>query len=278
MRKKHLAFILRHVPGVETRNFTLIELLIVITIIAILAAMLMPALSKARATAQQILCLNNQSQLGKNLISYSLDHNDYALPFQVPNSEVSKGFLYWMDHVNCYKLFGNPLKCLGSKHLPTQQHLYLKIALCPSNPFPMTQYTQAYSISRPNLVDYAYNGVLGKFTDDSGATWATKRERIPVLEKLAYSKTPSKTIFLLDGWRKAQQSNIFTTQNVAYYTANTRIDLGSYAAHPGGGNQLFFDGHAEKMNGLWIRKIEGTATVAVWYDSNPSPIEFLRLN
>ena len=64
-------------PRHSGKGFTLIELLVVIAIIAILAAMLLPALAKAKAKAKAIACINNEKQIALGYMLYAGDNKDY---------------------------------------------------------------------------------------------------------------------------------------------------------------------------------------------------------
>ncbi len=124
------------------KRFTLIELLVVIAIIALLAAMLLPALSRARENAKSSFCLNNLKQLGSLLHLYTSDNGD-----RLPPS--NNGSQFWSEIISDYfsttEAFANQTSRLYE--CPTAINQF-------SDPNQIYQYHRNYAANNLVLTDY----------------------------------------------------------------------------------------------------------------------------
>ena len=140
--------------------FTLIELLVVVAVIAVLASLLLPALSKSRAKAKTISCASNQKQLGTAFALY-YDENDDRLPFGFWRDSAGTFRLSYDDLLNPY-LGGNLTeaeKAAGSAPVTKG----LKVLACPLDTYKRDLAPRTYSMPRTS----PSNSGVGKFVAGS---------------------------------------------------------------------------------------------------------------
>jgi len=131
--------------GAARRSFTLIELLVVIAIIAILAAMLLPALSQAKAQANKAKSLSNQKQLGTAITLFAGDNNEMYPPAG-DDSQAGNLELSWDTYINFYITGGHfTYKQFQSFELANAipRNICPQILKCPADTGPDTYWVAA---------------------------------------------------------------------------------------------------------------------------------------
>lgn len=169
----------KHIHGNSKRaQFTLIELLVVIAIIAILAAMLLPALSRVKLTSQTTSCANKLKQIGAGFSMYNTDYDGWY-PYAIMGPYPGGGIILWPTAISPY------MEKVSKTYINSDYPKAPSWMICPVHIY-------RHSIFNYN-VSYAYNSCC--FGESATTEHCNKMiKKVPA---------PGHTVVCLDGWNSA---------------------------------------------------------------------------
>ena len=221
----------------KRKGFTLIELLVVVAIIAILAAMLLPALSKARERARQAVCMSNLKQMGLAVIMYANDNTDYFPPTVYEGStqptdpaatfmkaepvaaSTRSGYVCWMWLMYPYLKNTSIYTCQSS--------------FGTGSFYKTDGYTYGYNDNVPSrILNWPSAGITSWYTNDQGLRTDDY--------KLGRVVTPSLKLLIADNQKPA-------AGYMCIVTSPPGDDNYLYQVHTNQANALFVDGHVASL-------------------------------